>query len=170
MKRYLVCGLVLAVLALAGVGVPSSAPGPAAEVVAAFELKPAQAHGPHHSPIRPAYDCFKYWNTETRRWHSTEGDYAVTVDLDLDVYILWRCQCIWYQAGQRYVCRWVEKARNPDITKLPKPEGYAPGDQFKVRVREWAWVKWMAYHASTGCVVHYGHRYVLFTRRHGSEG
>jgi hypothetical protein len=128
-----------------------------------------QAHGPHHSPIRPAYDCFKYWNTETRHWHSTEGDYAISVDLDLDVYILWRCVCDWSYAYQRYFCHWREVARAREIADLPKPENNRPGDQFKTRKQEWAWVKWTAWHTG-GCVVHSGRRYVWFIRRHGSEG
>ena len=145
--------------------------GVVALVMAALFVTEARAHGPHHSPIRPAYDCFKYWNTETRHWHSTEGDYSITVDLDLDVYILWRCTCNWSVAYQKYFCYWREIARAKEIADLPKPENMKPGDQFKVRVQEWAWVKWMAYHAATGgCVVHYGHRYVWFIRRHGSEG
>jgi len=143
-------------------------PAPVASLVA---LEEAQAHGPHHTPIRPAYDCFKYWNTETRRWHSTEGDYQITVDLDLDVYVLWRCDCSWYRHGQRYVCHWREIARAKEIADLPKPENNRPGDQFKPRVRELNWVKWTAWHVATGgCVTHSGRRYTWPIRRWGSEG
>ena len=83
---------------------------------------------------------------------------------------LWRCVCDWSYAYQNYFCGWREVARNRDITKLPKPENYARRP-VQGRMREWAWVRCSAYHASTGGVSSTrGNDDVWFVRRHGSEG
>lgn len=120
----------------------------------------AAAHGPHHSPIKPAYDCYRDAN-----FTDTEGDVVVTIDLDLGVNVVWKCTCelfgsrthCWWKEIDRYVVREYALDRARALT----------GPNHGPLTRRYIRVSWSARHGSSGCFIHRGYRYALVARRVG---
>lgn len=132
----------------------------AALVFAGIAAQAALAHGPHHAPVRPAYDCFRALNSP-----DTEGDLVVTYDEYLKANILWKCSCDWI--GSLFRCWWREidryyiREKALDRLRALADSRYGPVHGEYVRV------KWSAWHSSGGCVVHYATRRVVLARRYG---
>ena len=120
----------------------------------------AAAHGPHHSPIKPAYDCYRDAN-----FIDTEGDVAVTHDADLGINVVWKCVCeqfasrthCWWREVDRYVVRERALDRARDLT----------GPNHGPLTRRYIRVSWSAKHGASGCFIHRGYRYALVARRVG---
>ncbi|HWC30708.1 MAG TPA: hypothetical protein VG845_11570 [Dehalococcoidia bacterium] len=116
----------------------------------------AYAHGKHHwsTPVKPAYDCFKYVNPETGNTVTTEGNVEITHDDDLDIYVKWRCKCVQTTSPgyypPRFVCWWHEVDRKKTLTPDWIPDGPNRKEP-RLRIK---WVTWMAHPESAGCHSH----------------
>lgn len=123
----------------------------------------AQAHGKHVSPIKPAYDCF--FNPDGP---DTRGDVAVTHDIDLDEYVVWKCVCIYTEAGY-LVCYWRNMGQYATLERaVEKMRELTRSSRYGVERLRRIRVSWFARpKGSDGCHIHYARRYAIVVRKAG---
>lgn len=124
----------------------------------------AGAHGKHVSPIKPAYDCF--FNPDGP---DTRGDVVITRDDDLDVYVVWKCQCTYTEMGY-LVCYWRHRGQfaKRDRAVRRARELTEPDSKYGPEYLRLIRVSWFARPVgSDGCHRHVARKYAVVVRRRG---
>lgn len=121
----------------------------------------AQAHGHHHSPIKPAYDC--YFNKFGR---DTQGDVDITHDWDLQKYVVWKCKCEWLDSTT-FRCWWRFKGWYTWREDAVRRARELKGPHHKNAQIRTILVEWNAWHGVDGCARHIGHKPAVIWEKRG---
>lgn len=124
-----------------------------AVIVALSGVSASNAHGPHHSWVMPAFDCYK----------GTEGFIVVTKDTDRNRFIKWKCICVnTAQTGDpKWVCWWKIIQIKHYLKEINIPSNTAKYQTAYLTTRL---VKWLAWHGEDSCIMHYARKTVILVK------